>query len=486
MRDQGKTILASALASAMSERSAYNWKSGPMPSEGRRPHDWRTRKDPFADVWGSQILPLLTAENGDKLHAKTIWKLIQWPQGTTPRGSLRTLQRRMSDWHATCGPEREVYFPQEKIPGLRAGFDFTCCNELGVTVAGEPFSHLWFEYILHDSGWRDVTLARSETYEALSKGLQNALWKSGGVPRHMRHDNLSAAVREHDRNKTIFTARYKALLDAYGIDGQPITPGKSNENGTCERGHLTLKSTLEQELIVRQSRDFPTIAAYERFVMEVVSQLNDARQEAFLREKAALLPLPAQRLSDATEFMVKVLRWSTIRVHGRTYSVPSRLIGQYVRVHQYADHPEVFYKSTRVATLERARGQAVKSIDYRHVVHWLVRKPGAFAEYVHPEEMFPTVTFRRAYDALVVTQGSRADAHYLRILDCAARNGEREVEKLLVLALGAQQPIVAAQIVGHFAPKQSDIISQEARQPDLASYDELLVLAPALEVSHVQ
>ena len=92
-------------------------------------------------------------------------------------------------------------------------------------------------------------------------------------------------------------------------------------------------------------------------------------------------------------------KWSTIRVTNKTYSVPSRLCGHEVKVHQYADYLEVYYKDHMVERLERVRGEHKSRIDYRHIIWSLVRKPGAFARYRFREHLFPTPVFRQAYDA---------------------------------------------------------------------------------------
>ena len=80
---------------------------------------------------------------------------------------------------------------------------------------------------------------------------------------------------------------------------------------------------------------------------------------------------------------MKVSRGSTVRVLSNTYSVPARLIGETVEVQIGADVLEVSYAGAVVQTMERLRGQAKHRIDYRHVIDWLVRKPGAFARYVY-------------------------------------------------------------------------------------------------------
>src|SRR5438046_1451495 len=68
-------------------------------------------------------------------------------------------------------------------------------------------------------------------------------------------------------------------------------------------------------------------------------------------------------------------------------------------------------------------------------IGWRARKPGAFARYRYREDLYPSITFRRAYDALVRTHGERADVEYLRILHLAATAGEARVVEVLATLL---------------------------------------------------
>ena len=58
-----------------------------------------------------------------------------------PDSVLRTLQRRVSQWRAEHGDEREIYFAQEHPPGRLGLSDFTVADELGVFVQGLAFGH---------------------------------------------------------------------------------------------------------------------------------------------------------------------------------------------------------------------------------------------------------------------------------------------------------------------------------------------------------
>lgn len=169
------------------------------------------------------------------------------------------------------------------------------------------------------------------SYESLSGGLQNALWKLGGVPETHRTDCMSAAVNK-DCNKDEFTRRYLELLDHYSMTGAKTSAGRANEIGDVEQRHYRFKRALDQSLMLRGSRDFEDREDYKLFVDGLLSQLNAGRREKLKEELSFLKPLPARRLDDSKKITVKVSKGSTIHVLHNTYSVNSRLIGEYVQV----------------------------------------------------------------------------------------------------------------------------------------------------------
>ena len=231
----GKTLAAAAAAAGMSERTARTWQRGALPSTAKAPRTWRTREDPFADVWQSEVVPQLVADTDGRLQALTLFKVLcRRHPGRFQAGQLRTLQRRVRDWRVQYGPDREVYFEQVAVPGREAAFDFTDASDLGVTIRSVPFPHLLFEWVLSYSKWTYVGLALSETFEALVSGLQGAVWMLGAVPAVLRHDNLSAATHELKRSGgRQLTARFQQVMDHYGLRSSRIQPGKPHENGVA-------------------------------------------------------------------------------------------------------------------------------------------------------------------------------------------------------------------------------------------------------------
>ena len=173
---------------------------------------------------------------------------------------LRTLQRRIRDWRALNGPEREVYFEQKHPPGREAQMDFTHCDSLKVTIGGEPFAHMVFEFILSHSGWRYAQICFSETFVALVSGLQGALWELGAAPEVVRSDNLSAATHKlKDGKGRDFNERYKEILDHYGLKATRTNSYSAHENGVAEQGHRRLKDAVAQALVLRGSSDFESV-----------------------------------------------------------------------------------------------------------------------------------------------------------------------------------------------------------------------------------
>lgn len=162
-------------------------------------------------------------------------------------------------------PGKEVMFEQRHEAGREGAFDFTDATELGVTIAGQVFQHLLFQFVLSFSKWRYVGIAFSETFEALVRGLQDALWTLGGVPSVWRSDNLSAATHQIPGGGRELNRRFADVLAHYGATSTRIEPGESHQNGGVEKAHDVLNSARKQALVLRGSRDFESVSAYEAF-----------------------------------------------------------------------------------------------------------------------------------------------------------------------------------------------------------------------------
>jgi hypothetical protein len=474
-RRKGTPQRIAAARAGMSERTARKYEqAGQLPSELKRPHDWQTRQNPFEEDWPWVVSQL---ERDPALQASTLFALLceQHPGRYRPT-QARTLRRRIAQWRAVQGPEQEVMFAQRHTPGERAQSDFTHMEDLGVTIAGEPFPHMVFHLVLTYSNVEAARICFSESFEALAEGIEYGLWQIGGVPEQHRTDHLTAAVKQESKTGTEdWTKRYQALMEHYGMQPTWNNTGIAHENGDVEQAHHRFKEAVDQAMRVRGTREFATRAAYEHFLQDLVYKRNQTRAAVFAVEKAALRPLPATALAPCKEVRVRVSRFSTIAVQGNVYSVPSRLIGSSVLIRIRAEQLQGYVGTSPVFLLPRLVGKHQHCIDYHHIIWSLVRKPGAFAAYQYRDELFPTTTFRLAYDQLRREWPKRAETEYVRILHLAATTSEAEVETALALLLEARTlPTCVAVRDLVKLPHQQEIPQIQIPTVDLSPYDQLL------------
>lgn len=470
----GKIGLA-AIRAGMGRKTASKYISlGKMPSEVPMERNWRTRGDPFEVDW-----PMLAAklEAAPELEAKALFEwLLEHSEGRYHPGQLRTFQRRVRDWRALHGPDREVFFAQEHRPGEAIQTDFTWATELGITIDGEPFPHMLCHPVLPYSNWEWATVCRSESMVALRRGVQAALVRLGRVPKFHQTDNTTAATHDIASGKRGFNDNYVTLVEHFGMTPRTIGVGEKEQNGDVEALNGALKRRLKQHLLLRESTDFDTVADYESWLHGILKKVNALRSRRVATELDAMRPLSAKCLPEYSEETARVSCWSTIRVQHNSYSVPSRLRDQQVTVRVYDDRLEVFYKGVHQLATERLLGRNGHKINYRHIIWSLVRKPGAFPRYKYREDLFPTPVFRQTYDILSDAMASErtADMHYLRILHLAASTMEAEVEAALEILLAEGTMPDAETVKGLVAPAEPELPDIPVPEVRLDGYDRLL------------
>jgi hypothetical protein len=472
MSKHGKVGLA-ALRAGMDRKTARRYvKLGKLPSETKEPRTWRTRDNPFEQDWG-WVEGLLSTT--PELEAKTLFEALQERRpGSYQDGQLRTLQRHIRQWKAQQGPEQELHFAQEHRPGEAAQTDFMCAK-LQVTICGAAFVHMLCHFVLPYSNWEWVTVCFSESFLALKQGVQSALFRLGRRPQWHQTDNSTAATHRPSKGNRKFNDDYAALMNHLGMKPRTIAIGKKEQNGDVEAANGALRRRLEQALLLRGSRDFPSVDEYEGWVGAQVDKANRNREAKLAEELATMVPLNVARLAEYQELDVAVSGGGTIRIMRNAYSVPSRLKRHQVKVRVFERQIEVWYGGVRQLTTERLRGRAGHSINYRHVIWSLVNKPGAFARYRYREDMFPSPVFRRAYDAIVGQEPNvRGDLEYLRILHLAAATMQCEVEAALECLLEANETPSAEAAKALVKPEDTELPELDEYTVDLNSYDELL------------
>ena len=463
-------------AAGISSKTARKYrKTGKLPSQCRVEHTWSTRRDPFADDWAFVVQ--LLEDTQATLQAHTILDYLQRANpGKYHNGQLRTLQRRIKAWKALYGPAKEIFFSQVYYPGQWACSDFTSMNKLNITIAQQPFEHIFYHFVLCYSNWQAGRICFSESFESLSLGIQDALWKLGGVPSLHRTDNLTSAVHKVG-HPDVFTDKYRALSTHYGFESSKTNPASPHENGDVEKSNDLFKKAVDQSLIIRGSRDFDTIEQYAQFLQKIIDRMNENCHKRFAEELEVLRELPNLRYDDYETRTCKVGRGGTFRLLHNTYSAHSRLAGEKIKVRVFADKLEIWYAQRYIETLPRLRGENGHHINYRHIIDRLVRKPGAFENYCYKDDMFPTSLFRIAYDILRDTCSIRqASKEYLKILELAAKEGESLVSEALRLLINLDEEIEFEKVKQFVDSKQKAPEPTEVHiEPvDINDYDMLL------------
>jgi hypothetical protein len=398
-RKYGLTQADSAQIADISARSGQRIEAGTLHPNRGQVRDWSTRADPLAAVWTTELEPMLRRE--PKLQPTTLYEYLQerYP-GQYPQ-VLRTLQRRVQTWKALYGPAPAVMFELRHEAGMMGLSDFTELKGVSITIGQQPFEHLLYHYRLAYSGWEYAQIIQGgESFVALSEGLQNALFASGGVPKQHRTDSLSAAYRNlGGKAPKRLTQLYDELCHHYCLEPTRNNKGIAHENGAIESPHGHLKNRLTQALLMRASYDFASVSDYQAFIDAVVAKLNARRGEKFKAEQQALQPLPKYRVADYEVLTARVSTRSTIEVRCILYSVPSRLIGRQLEIYLYHDRLVAYLERQPVVTLPRLRvtdkdKRRARVIDYRHVIEGLRRKPRAFLYCTWQDDLLPNEQYK--------------------------------------------------------------------------------------------
>lgn len=373
------------------------------PSQKKAPRTWRTRADPLAQVWESEIVPLLQRAPG--LKAVTILHELErrFP-GRFGEKVRRTLERRVTLWKRFNGPEKEVMFPQTAAPGEVGQSDFTHCDDLGVTIAGAGLRHILYHFTLPFSGFEyGGPILSGESFAALAEGLTEALTLLGGAPNTHRTDSLSAAFRNLCADAAADQTRnYQDLCAHYRMTPTRNNRGQAHENGSIESRNGHAKDRLDQALMLRGSRDFDDLDAYRGFIGEMFAGHNARRRMAIEHERGFLQMLPSLPAATWTSAVARITCHGGF-THGRAfYTVPSRLIGARLRLRVYANELVGYLGGVEVVRLARWRGTGRGHVvDYRHVLASLKVKPGALPSLRYRDGLWPRPAYARAYEALI-------------------------------------------------------------------------------------
>ena len=479
-RKSNNTQVLSSAKAGLSERSGRAIEHGKREDPRHKVRHWRTRKDPLHNAWQNELAPML--KQSPSLQAIT---LLEYLQGQYPGQYsdklLRTLQRRVKQWRALEGSDKEVIFRQTHEPARQGLSDFTLLKGVTITIAGAKLKHLLYHFRLAFSHWSYMKVVLGgESYTALAEGLSEALTRLGGSPLEHRTDSLSAAFKNLSRDaKKDMTQRYDALCQHYSMTATRNNLGVSHENGSVESPHGHLKRRIEQALLLRGSHDFASVSAYQTFIEGVVKQHNQRNAKEVNIERLSLQALPQHHSVDYTEVVARVSTSSTIEVRRVTYSAPSRLIGETLRIRLYHDRLSCYLGGTHVITLDRTYSQGnvrACQIDYRHLIHSLVRKPQAFRYSRLRQDILPNDAYQEIWQYADNTLPPREACKFIvgLLYLAATEDCEQALAQAVLKAIKADKPLSLVQWQARFMTQTSRPKAPQVVQHDLACYNALL------------
>lgn len=482
-RSEGRSqAQAAAKANLRSRKTVAKYEgSGLLPSQMKVSRSYRTRPDPFADAW-PQVRDMLEAS--PTLEAKTVfeWLRSEHP-GQYELSQLRTFQRRVSDWRA-LNQEQVLTLEQVRQPGRCMQTDGIDLGQLGVTVQGQPLRHWLIHTVLPYSNWEWGVIAQSESLIAITRAFQAAVVKLQHVPAEHQVDNTTAAThklrRRSEDDRVAESGRgynegYLAMLAHFAVEPRTTHLNCPDENGDVEGLNGALLRAFEQELLLRGSRDFESIEEHERWCQSIMDKRDKGRTRRLQEELAAMRPLSAASWPERREYRLRVSRMGTVQVLNNSYSVPSGLRGRRVTVYAYEWYLEVLFGGRLVQRMARQIGKGRALINYRHVIGTLLRKPGGFRGYRYQDQMFPTPTFRAAWEDLDKRLSARrADITYLRVLNLAAQGIEADVELALEIVLSERAAWDDETVQALVGVATLPVPAVDCGVVDLTAYDRLL------------
>ena len=489
MKYQTTTNLSQAACAA---KSGFSERSARIIDQGKHhtqlpytPRQYKTRKSDIDNIWDTVLVPML--EDNPSLQPKTLMIYLQRTYlddnglSVYTDSHLRTLQRKVSEWKALNGPSKDIMFPQKHYPGIQALSDFTSMNSINISIDNEPLSHMLYHFRLVYSKYSYIKVILSgESFQALSEGLQEALYEIGGSPKEHRTDSLSAAYKNdrHIANDDL-TDSYKELCTYYNMLPTRNNKGVSHENGSVESSHGHLKNRIRQELLLRGSNNFDTLAEYEQWIYLIVQNSNKRNSKKFKIEQQYLQKIPANKCVDFEIKSVKVSSHSMINVKHMYYSVPGRLVGYTVTLHIYQKIIVGYIGSNHAFSLERKYiGECSNRyiVDYKHVIHALVKKPKAFRSCKYRDSLLPSYDFKQIWLHLEQSCGiDTATRIILRLLKLSYdHNCETRLTKLCLKLIGENKHINIECLESQFNTSNPILPIINWKQHSLKGYDNLL------------
>ena len=402
--------------------------------------DFRTvRKYATRDDWNDTALPDIEPKNypvlGPYIPIVDIWLAEDRKLPMKQRHTAKRIYDRLKDEYGYPGGytsvkeyvrlkkhlvrmQRDGYIPLEHLPGNgQVDFgEFMYYDGEGNELTGYaltvsfPFSNKGFTQAFP-----------SQNQECLLEGMKRVFEHIGGVPQHLRFDNMTTAVVQVlEGNARVLTDGFNRFMLHYRFQAEFCNPASGNEKGNVENkvGYSRRNAFVP----------VPTITSFEEFNCSLWDWCEkDAQREHYAKK----VPIEELWQEDAKNLLVmpqhpyQVFRYCTLKVNKNgfvvvdtnKYGLSPTLIGETVQAKIYFDRIEFYYDHQLVGQFKRSYKKNEEIFDWTQYVSTLCKKPRA-VESARFFKQFP----KQWQDHLRNTQGTERK-NALQLLDEIVRDG---------------------------------------------------------------
>lgn len=262
---------------------------------------------------------------------------------------------------------KEAFIRQEYPLGYRAEFDF---GEVKLSINGTVKKYMLAIFSAPTSGFRWARLYESANQKVLMDAHIHFFNSVGGVYDTIVYDNMKNIVKRFiGRHEKELNDEFIKLSLFYGF-----TPVVTNSYSGNEKGHVEKSVNLIRNKTFTKNYKFTSLESAQNHLDTCLNQLNES-SKITLEKRYLKQPFTDYDYSVVTT--QKVNKYSFIQVESNYYSVPDYLVGKQVTVKRYLNELKVIHKGHRVCTHEVKKGVKAYSINIKHYLRTLSRKPKA-------------------------------------------------------------------------------------------------------------
>jgi transposase len=401
------------------------------------------RAKPVADQWRTRIEEILETDKDaprkQRHTARRIYHRLVDEAGYS--GSERTIRQLVADLKNK--PAAKASIPLVFQPGKDAQVDF---GESYADIDGRRVKLHGFEMRLNYSRKKFIQYFPSTDKEAFLEGHVRAFAYFGGVVERLSYDNLSAGVAHVGKSKhRVLTTEFKDLKGYYNFDTNFCQPG---EEGAHEKGGVESGIGFSRRNWMVPVPAFDSLAQLNDYILqkciEDEQRLVDGQEqtigEAWKKEQAMLLPLPARPFDPAVSHGGLVDNYCTVALKDSHYSVPAKYVGKALTIRAYWDRLQITDGLTVIAEHPRTYQKEEYVLNPEHYLDLLERRPHAIP-YARPlvQHAWPP-GYWEFYQRMVEGIGpGPAGRDFVRILKTHVKYGSAFVGKAITesMSLGS-------------------------------------------------